>query len=184
MRFLSAIEWWSRSLTHSSLDSIWTRTVNPITNHTSCPILNSNIPWIISLDIICTRIIFLHAQPQVVNNNCVKFDRYQIICLGGVTLTRLCGQTWGCTGWFLYTPKNYVCYSMGIKRFGLHVCVKVFNLYISPLFSDYCLFDSVPLTFLSCIQDIRYRFNCRFWYDKSTSHNMMCTSFFNFLFRI
>ena len=42
--------------------------------------------------------------------NCLKFHQYQFIRWGEVTLTRhMDRQTDGLTGWFLYTPQNFVC---------------------------------------------------------------------------
>jgi hypothetical protein len=38
--------------------------------------------------------------------NCVKFHKNPRSCLGGVALTRYMD---GRTGWFLYTPPNFVC---------------------------------------------------------------------------
>jgi hypothetical protein len=70
------------------------------------PPFRESISWIISPFKFWTVTIFLHAHLQVVYYKCVKFHKNPISGLGGVALTRYMD---GRTGWFLYTPQNFVC---------------------------------------------------------------------------
>ena len=58
--------------------SVKTQRINPVRKHIY-------LPWIVTLDIFLTRIIFHHAHYY----NCVKFHQYQFICLGGVGLREI-----------------------------------------------------------------------------------------------
>jgi hypothetical protein len=70
------------------------------------PPFRESISWIISPFKFWTASIFLHAHLQVVYYKYVKFHKNPISHLGGVALTRYMD---GRTGWFLYTPPNFVC---------------------------------------------------------------------------
>ena len=70
------------------------------------PLFRELISWIVSPFKFWTATIFLHAHLQVVYYKCVKFHKNPISGLGGVALTRYMD---GRTGWFLYTPLNFVC---------------------------------------------------------------------------
>ena len=76
------------------------------------PPFRESISWIISPFKFWTATIFLHAHLQVVYYKCVKFHKNPISGLGGVALTKYMD---GRTGWFLYTPPNFVCGGGGIK---------------------------------------------------------------------
>jgi hypothetical protein len=70
------------------------------------PLFRESISWIISPFKFWTATIFLHAHLRVVYYKCLKFHKNPISGLGGVALTRYMD---GQTGWFLYTPPNFVC---------------------------------------------------------------------------
>ena len=76
-----------------------------LTRYTTPPFRES-ISWIISPFKFWRATIFFHAHLQVVYYKCVKFHKNPISGLGGVALTRYMD---GGTGWFLYTPPNFVC---------------------------------------------------------------------------
>ena len=80
------------------------------------PLFRESISWIISPFKFWTATIFLHAHLQVVYYKCVKFHKNPISRLGGVALTRYMD---GRTGWFLYTPPNFVCRGYN-KTFNQH----------------------------------------------------------------
>ena len=71
----------------------------------TCPPFRESISWIISPFKFWTATIFLHAHLQVVYYKCVKFHKNPIIRLGVALTMHMDGQT----GWFLYTPPNFVC---------------------------------------------------------------------------
>jgi hypothetical protein len=72
----------------------------------TCPPFRESISWIISPFKFWTATIFFHAHLQVVYYKCANFHINPISGLGGVALTRYMD---GWTGWFLYTPPNFVC---------------------------------------------------------------------------
>jgi len=49
---------------------------------------NNYLVWIISLDIFWTRIIYLHAHPQILYYSCVKLNQQVFMSTEGVMLMR------------------------------------------------------------------------------------------------
>ena len=72
--------------------------------------MDNYLPWIISLDIFQTRIIYLHAHPQVMYYNFIKVHQYLFIRLGVVRIWYMDRLNDGWTDWwsFLYIPQNFV----------------------------------------------------------------------------
>ena len=90
-----------------------------LTRYMPTPPFRESISWIISPFKFWTATIFLHAHLQVVYYKFVKFHKNPISGLGGVALTRYMD---GRTGWFLYTPPNFVCGGYNNKTIQLSLC--------------------------------------------------------------